>query len=206
MEDVSPIELGRLRRAARARDRAERKSGLLARAPGLDWYALVVPPQREVLTQEILDRLGFATFVPVERRWRRRNKFAKAKELIAYALAPRYVFLGLEPGDTPWWDLGQVHLVTGVVGHEGVPAEIPKQPMLDVIRSYANGLNAPTAERWMRTRREFRVGDQVEVVGGPLAGLRVEVVEISGSKAKVLLQLFGSVQNVWSPLDNLEAA
>src|SRR5687768_12092164 len=87
--------------------RKQRSAWPLEKAAALSWYALLVPPQKEFVAQQILHDRGLSTFVPVERKWRRRNKFAKVKELIEYALAPRYVFVGFRPDETLWFDLSR---------------------------------------------------------------------------------------------------
>jgi transcription antitermination factor NusG len=174
-------------------------------AERLHWYALLVPPQKEFIAQRILHAKGLPTFVPVERKWRRKNKFTKTKELKTYALAPRYVFIGFRLGERLWFDLFNMHVISGVVGLHGVPKEIPNEAMVSLISRYANGLVAPDVQRFMRTRREFKAGDKVEIVEGPFAGHKVNVQEIVGSKATIVLELFGTEKNVSVGLDILEA-
>jgi transcription antitermination factor NusG len=197
------------------RNRLEKRSSVLRKhrvaqsldkAADLSWFALVVPPQKEFLAQEMLHDLGLATFVPAERKWRRRNKYAKNKELIAYALAPRYVFVGFRPGERLWFELFNLHFVSGVVGLHGEPRQIPGEAMLSLINRYSNGLNAPDVQRYMRSRREFTVGETVEVTSGPFEGRKVVVREISKARARIVVELFGSSQEVEVRVDILEAA
>jgi transcription antitermination factor NusG len=186
--------------------RKKRVAQSLERAADLCWFALVVPPQKEFLAQEMLHDRGLATFVPAERKWRRRNKYAKVKELIAYALAPRYVFVGFKPGESLWFELFNLHYVSGIVGLHGKPKEIPRDAMISLIERYSNGLNAPDVQRYMRTRREFTVGQTVEVTAGPFEGRKVKVQEISRARARVIVELFSYPQEVEVPVDILEAA
>ena len=58
----------------------------------------------------------------------------------------------------------------------------------------------------MRSNWEFGVGDDAEIVVGPLSGQQVKVVEIGEETAKVLLKMFGSERFVEVGLEVLERA
>lgn len=180
----------------------ERLLDIVAR---LTWYAIVVVPGREFVAQKILRRYGLSTFVPVRREWRRRNKYVREKELQTYVVAPRYVFGGFDACPL-WFDLFALPNVSGVVGFLDEPARIPSHAMARLIRKTGGGLNAPQVQKFMRTHHEFSLGQVVEIIGGPFEGRKVPVVELSGARAKVLVELFGTDTPIEVPTDLLQAA
>ncbi|MEO6709867.1 MAG: hypothetical protein ABIP42_09810, partial [Planctomycetota bacterium] len=66
-------------------------------------------------------------------------------------------------------------------------------------------LRAPKEHKHMKSKREFREGDDVLVTDGPFRYNTVRVKKITGKRATVLLQLFGGVE-ASVPLHDLEAA
>jgi len=181
-------------------------------APALRWYALVVPPQKEFVAQKILRRYGLRTFVPVRTEFRHASAKAKRrrepKRAVRFAVSPRYVLAGFKPGAPLWFDLFSLPVVSGVVGGmDGRPLLLPNREVLRLIRRTATGINAPDAQRFMRTHHEFAVGDDVRVMDGPFEGMVVPVVGIGTGLARLGMNLFGgAVDGVELPLDMLEAA
>lgn len=171
-----------------------------------DWYALRVPPSKEFVAREILKRKGVATFLPVERVWRRRNKYTKVKELRQFPLMPRYVFTGFPKRVPIWFDVFALPVITGVVGINGEPKKLDDEGMGRIMRLYENAIDAPKEQKWMATHNEFKIGDDVQIMGGPFDGLKVPVMEIVGAHAKVLISLFNAETPVNIPLEQLYAA
>ena len=170
------------------------------------WYALRVPPQKEFVAREILRRKGLAVFLPVEKRWRKKNKYTKVKELRQFPLAPRYVFTGFPRMAPSWFNVFSLPLIQGVVGINGVPKRMDEGGMARMLRLYPNAIDRPKEEKWMPSNKEFAVGDNVEVMVGPFEGMTVPVIDIAGSHAKVLIQLFNADHEVEVELANLAAA
>ncbi|WP_170923150.1 transcription termination/antitermination protein NusG [Fulvimarina manganoxydans] len=180
-------------------------------AARLHWYALTVPAQKEFVAQKILRRYGLRTFVPLRREYRHASAKAKRtrqpKQEFCFPLAPRYLFAGFTPGRPLWFDLFSLPCISGVVGIDGRPMPIVRKDMTRLVRKTATGINAPEAQKFMRTHHEFSVGDVVRVMDGPFEGLSVPVVEITGGLARLCLSLFGgAVDGVEVRLDWLEAA
>lgn len=90
----------------------------------MHWYALDVVRQKEYLAGRILQRrMGCATFIPTETRWRKPNRFAKSKREVAFAALPGTIFAGF-PGGPDWLKLFDVPLVTGVLSIGDRPMRI----------------------------------------------------------------------------------
>lgn len=170
------------------------------------WYALRVPPQKEFVAAEILRRKGLATFLPVERLWRRKNKYVKEKVLRTYALMPRHVFTGFSKCEVSWFNVFSLPAIQGVVGRNGTPLQLDEEGMARIMRLYENGIKAPDEQKWMQTHKEFKAGDMVEIVGGAFDGFKVPVVEIMKSDARVIIELFGASKEVAISTEQLVAA
>lgn len=199
-----------------------------------DWFAVTTRPQREIVAATILEKQGFAVFVPTETRWRwvtHKNRIRKRKFEVEYPLIPRYVFIGMNAG-TPGFEglfcfmqqlddhspmtsphmldkpRGLQHrLITGIIGHQGVPVQIPHdgpQGLRNLMWLHSGGkFRAPSYHRYMETHREYQVGDRVEVDGGIFEG---KVTEVTSEGAKVLVEFFGSQRLVSVGLEKIAPA
>jgi transcription antitermination factor NusG len=174
----------------------------------LDWYAFVTAPQKEYTCAHILRRKGIATFIPTETRWRSTNRYTKSRKLkeeMAFPVVPRHLFAGFPQGEMPpWYWLGSFPLILGVIGKKGRPHPTDRKEFAQFAPVYSNGsLRAPAAERHMRTREEFGVGDNVEVLDGPFRDHQVKVIEINGNMATVVLQLFNTERELPMALETM---
>ena len=172
----------------------------------LHWYALRTPAQKEFVAQEILTQKGLVTYCPTDKRWRKRNRYTKTKELIGYAMIPRTVFVGFEPGVPLWFDIFLIPCISSVVGINGKPMRLDNKGMSNLITKWANGIQRPKEEKHMETGKEFKAGDVVRIVDGPFDGMTVPVTSIRGSEARVFLELFGVQHEVAISTWALEAA
>ena len=169
----------------------------------LDWYALLVPPQKEFAAQEILSKRDIATFCPFQSVWRRPSRYSKDKVLKHYPVMPRYLFAGFA-GQVDWYRLFQMPLINAVVGVAGEPRCFDN--MGAFIRNFRNGLRRPGHDRHMPTHREFGVGDTAVIVDSALAGRHVVVESIDKGHAFFTLEMFGGEMRLSLPTDKLEAA
>lgn len=153
--------------------------------------------QREFVIETILRNRGFQIFLPTKKVWRRKSKYSKDKHLVAYPLIVGWVFVGWPSGENRWADLFATNLVLEVAGIDGRPFPIPQTAIDGLFKRWGGqDTRAPGREQFMRTHYEFKPGDDVRVVEGPLEGQRVKVVDLYGPKAKVLLDLLGGEQEV----------
>lgn len=169
----------------------------------LDWYALLVPPQKEFAAQEVLRRFGVASFCPFESAWRQRSRYTREKELRHYPIMPRYVFAGFS-SRPDWYLLFTLPIISSVVGIHGQPARVSGLP--DLIRRFRNGLRRPEHERHMRTHREYAAGDMAVIVDSAMAGRVVHVTSIENGHAFFTMEMFGAEMRLSLPADKLEAA
>jgi transcription termination/antitermination protein NusG len=98
---------------------------------------------------------------------------------------PGYVLVNMEMTDDAWNLVKNTPGVTGFVGSRNKPVPL-SQPEVDRL------LHRETAER-PRTHAQFRVGETVKVISGPLSDFSGEIAEINedAAKLKVLVSIFG---------------
>jgi transcription antitermination factor NusG len=87
------------------------------------WYAIDVVRQKEYVAGHIFQRMGCETFIPTETRYRKRNRYVKAKVEVAYAALPGVVFVGF-PRSPDWYRVMRMHLVNGVLSIDAKPRRI----------------------------------------------------------------------------------
>ena len=163
------------------------------------YYALMTAPQREADVKAVLDKSGYRVLMPVEQVWRRVSPFSKRRKLVAYPLFPRYLIVGYA-GGMPWLHLAGVRHVTGVVGFDGTPAKISGKDMCTILSMTV----APRAV--LNPHRALRAGDLAEITSGVFVGRIVKIEGLTGRKARIFLDLFGTLKEVEIPVEALEAA
>lgn len=138
-----------------------------------DWYALYVKPHKEKTVETLLMQRRFETFSPSisERRsWSDRVK------TIERSLFPGYVFCRFNPigpERIPVLTVPGVHWIVGN-GREAVP--VPEVQVDALRRAVASGARVEPHEY-------LEAGDEVEVLAGPLAGVR-GIVQGTAPKGK----------------------
>ena len=185
-----------INRAARARLTNE----------GMRWYILVSTPQGDMAAQRILRDKGVYSIVPLDFRYRKASKYTKRKMRVVSPAMPGYLFVGMEEGEEDWPAILGLNVVRGVVGVDGCPKPVDGCVVLAFLQSGADKWSVPKEYKFMRSNKEFDIGDEVEIVVGPFSGQVTKVKAIEGSDAKIQLMVFGSTQDIAFPLDGLEAA
>lgn len=148
--------------------------------------------------EQILKARGVQAFLPTEVKWRRISRHKKTQ--VHYPLLPRYVFV---TGADPWHVFRALHGrgVQGVVAFSGSPAAI-RDEAVQRLAAIAGGM----VQTRQQIHRAFIPGDRVVISRGPFKDWLVPIESISGESAKILMTMFGAVQEVKVPLAHLEAA
>lgn len=89
----------------------------------LHWYALDVVRQKELVAGYIFNKRGWQTFIPVDLRFQKKNKYAKSKIEVARPSLPGTVFVGF-PAAPDWYHVMSLHLVNGVLSTDSRPRRI----------------------------------------------------------------------------------
>lgn len=96
---------------------------------------------------------------------------------------PGYVWVGFK-GDVPWWALLGREDVFSVVSFNGHPAALNGHQVARMLSDERRGMFADSDDwRNMRSGKEFKVGELVEIESGPFAGYRAKVVNLTGAEA-----------------------
>lgn len=125
----------------------------------MDWYALLVKPQREKIVHRRLSLLGRETFVPFYRARRRWSDRIRELEL---PLFPGYVFCRLAPGEKS--ALLNISGVRSILAAGSTPASIPDAEIAalqSILRAGVPVRPWPYLEAGTRVRIDF----------GPLQGI-----------------------------------
>jgi len=158
------------------------------------WACARLEPHRERLALWHLGRVGFETYLPRVRE----HRISHGRKIeVTPPLFPGYCFLTIE---AQWhaarWSIGVLGLIMNGAG----PAHVPDS-VIDEIRSRERGglVELPR-------REQFRAGDQVRVLAGPLQGLcGLFEGQRAHERCLVLLSLLGGQQRVELPKDAVEA-
>lgn len=203
---------------------------LLDRASAMAWYALQITPQKELVGQEIMRRQGFMTYVPVEYRWRKKNRYTRDKQKRVFPLLPRYLFIGFDPDQVSFFapflrpesrayqkgdeavterrifNVFALPIVTGCVGVADEPRQLVTDQVVKFVNRYPDGLQRPKEEKYMRTGKEFKTGDMVRVAEGPMRDFVVPVVSINAKtgRGKILATMLGMQTELDIALTDLE--
>lgn len=139
----------------------------------------------------------FETIVPTEEAIEIRNG---ARKTVTRTVLPGYVLVRMELTDESWGTVRHTPSVTGFVGHanQPVPLDLDEvQRMLEPsVRARVNAESGgPT--RKSRAKKievvDFAVGDSVQVVDGPFAGVHATITEINvnSQRLKALVEILG---------------
>jgi len=182
---------------------------------GFTWFVVVCNPKCERRAQLGLRRAGYETYLPQTKRW---VVHARKKEERENPLFPRYLFLGLAPGQ----DFYRMRGVDGVEGlvrdGYGMPVQIPAgRPRDGVVPPHplARLLERELAGEFDFTRLpelgpQYSPGEVVRLTVGAFTDLQAQVVSmLSKGRVEVLLDFMGrgtKVQMKATELQRLEAA
>ena len=152
------------------------------------WFAVQTKVRQESLAEENLKRQHYTTYLPlIQVRKRRRDKWVEQIE----PLFPGYVFLQLEVGETSVAPVRSTVGVLRLIEFGGKLASIP-----DNIIGFLKG-NEETSGLHSTIEQPMQLGDIVEVLEGPFAGLKgIYQLQKSSQRVEVLMNILGSQQSI----------
>lgn len=146
---------------------------------------------RVFLPELLLRRAGFEVFLPVKKRLCLKNRFGREKHLVSYPLLVDWLFVGWPATEARWHELMELDVIAGVMGTGGRPVEIRPDRVMRLMRQWGGGHLSPSCQKFLKTGREFSVGDRVRVIDGPLGGFQAKVLDIAGSSVKAEIEILG---------------
>lgn len=109
------------------------------------------------------------------------------KQMKSRKFFPGYMFVQMALNDETWHLVRHSSKVTGFVGGNTRPPEVPESEVLRVTQQMAVGAEKPKA------KIKFQLGETVTVIDGPFSNFSGTVEEINEDKGKVkvLVSIFG---------------
>jgi len=125
-----------------------------------EWFALTVKPRHEKTTAKNLRMRGLEDFLPL---YHARRQWSDRIQTIELPLFPGYVFCRFHSKE--WLRVRGTPGVSTVVGFGKQPAPVSAAEIDAIQKMLASGL-------WVSPWPYIQAGDQVEIAGGALRGLR----------------------------------
>lgn len=167
-----------------------------------NWFCVTVTPQKETLVSQQLMERGVDTFIPINIRWRKKNRTTREKVPMPFVAFPGYLFIGHTSSIFPWGQVSQLDHITGAIGFNGYPRQLNLDSIGKFLGKFREGLEPDKVERNMRSNREYKTGDRAEVMSGQYKGHVVEVSSIQGRTAKFEIELFNRI--VFATIDSFD--
>lgn len=170
------------------------------------WYALIANVGCEHKLTRNLDGRLFRSYLPCFSRVSRVGGRRKLEAVIERPIFPRYVFACSVEHEFPFFFLQQTRGLESLVKIEGRPMAIPHGVIEEIMRRDIEGQFDLRPKR-LRTLADagFEAGDRVRVGEGPFAGFEAVIRSlVAGSKARVLLEIFGRPTPIDVNLHELE--
>lgn len=116
------------------------------------------------------------------------------KKEIERKIFPSYVLVKMVMTDETWYVVRNIRGCAGFVGPEGKPVPLTEQEVKNL------GVDKVTVEV------AYEIGDQVNVIDGPLEGFSgvVESIDAANNSIQVIISMFGRETAVDFELDQLE--
>jgi transcriptional antiterminator NusG len=140
-----------------------------------------------VRSMNVEDRI-FEVVIPMEDVIEFKNG---RKVVVQKKVFPGYLLVRMGLDDDAWYVVRNTPGVTGFVGSGAKPTPLSRREVEDILGT-GEKVEGP-AEKKVRPRLEYEVGEQVRVVTGPFADFNgvISEIDVDRSKLKVLVNIFG---------------
>jgi len=162
------------------------------------WYLIYSKPHKEQVARENLERQGYEVYLPMARI--RRRRLGKGANRIE-PLFPRYLFIKLDTKTDNWSPIRSTLGVSTLVKFGMHPSAVP-ETLIELLcdRCDEEGIQDITPG-------EFKSGESVRVMEGPMMGLEgVFLAKTSSDRVLVLLDIVGKHTRVTMTTEKLEPA
>lgn len=144
------------------------------------WYAVKCKYRCERRLVEELNDLGIESYTPIRKRIK---QYASRKKQLTSALIPSHIFVKITR--ELYVPLLKHQNVFGFLNFSGVLIPIPEEEMTIMRRVVGEEINVEL------TDQQFAIGDQVEVIGGELTGLKGVLVAEGNHNLIIQLESIG---------------
>lgn len=147
------------------------------------WLVFYTKSRHEMKVSGYLQRKGYEVFLPVQKILR---QWSDRKKRVTTPLFKSYIFV--HDTESRIQDILQIPGIAWNVRYNNKPAVLRENEVETIKRFLATGLLVETS-----TDPKFQVGDDAEVVDGPLKGVRGKVIASAGEeKFSVTLEVLGN--------------
>ena len=155
---------------------------------GQRWYAVALKPHADALARDQLERQGFQVYAPTLVRTVRHARQFRTKEV---PLFPGYLFVRIDLAETRWRTVNGTRGVRRFLMAGDLPAPVPDQ-VVAALRGEGEAA--------------ISVGGAIEIVAGPLTGLRGQLERLdNGARVAVLIELLQGPVAVTLPRESVRA-
>lgn len=157
----------------------------------MKWFVFYSQINAESQVRDAISELGFATFVPFEKRIKR---FPNRKPRIySRALFPRYGFVQFDADDASWAYILETKGLMAILCSQGKPA-----PVADRI---IDGLKLADSIGVFDRTKPPSIGAIVEITAGPFSGMLGRIIKArTGDRMKVMLKMLNAEVAATVPL------
>lgn len=165
---------------------------------GHRWFVVQTHARGEEKAAFNLRRQGFEAYAP---KILKRRSHARKVEMVNAPLFPRYLFVKINTATARWQAIRSTFGVSSLVCFGDAPASVPK----DFIETLMNSEDEKGCIS-LRRRSEFKKGQGVEIINGPMAEM-VAVFEHMDDKDRVvvLLDMLGRQVRALVPLRDIRS-
>lgn len=143
----------------------------------LNWYAIYTKPRHEKKVALELGKINIEAYLPLKTTLR---QWSDRKKKVSEPLFSCYVFVRIKPAD--YYKVLNTPGVVRYITFEGKAVPIPEKQIQLIKNLLEYELETPEQAVFVHT------GDQVEVIAGPMLGIRGEMVELAGKK-RIIIQI-----------------
>lgn len=152
-----------------------------------NWYAVYTKPRNEKKVAERLSHQGFEVYCPVQTTIK---QWSDRKKKVQIPIFPSYVFVCVYEVERKLvlQDAGVLNFVF-YLGK----AAIIKEEELNTIKVFLGELEDKTYDLSLK---DYKTGDEVDIIAGPLSGMKGLVEDSKKSNLRLLIKSLGTIIKV----------
>jgi transcriptional antiterminator RfaH len=166
----------------------------------LRWYLVQCKPNAAQIAIHNLENQSFGTFLPLQETTKRKGKIFQRQ---IRPLFPGYLFVELNPDQGPWRRVNNTRGVARLVRLGAEPSVVPNSIVKALmIRCDEQSILRQTGQPHSN---QLDVGNQAQVMQGPLSGFVATVIDIEPSnRINILIEIMGQTTKVAIDADALQ--
>ena len=161
----------------------------------MHWLLAQVKPNSGPLAERNLNRQGFETFLPMERKTRRYKGQLKPVRIPYF---PGYIFVRLESTSADWTAIRSTYGVSRLVAFGLQPAIVPPEIMNELLKCCG-------PDGFIENYVELEEGDKVQITHGPLTDFFAKIEKLApDERAWLLIDIMGKETRTLLKVTDLE--